>query len=180
MAESTNTPAETWRAIPEKEGYEVSTLGRVRSLDRTLEDGRLMRGRILKPWVAGAGYYYVNLGARFKIGVHRLVALAFHGDPVGCKNEAAHLNGNPKDNRVENIVWASRSENEQHKRKHGTYARPVVFKQPHHKKRGPKPSRHPRADEMISMRNAGATIQQIADAFGLSKSGAFGALRNRC
>lgn len=179
MAESVNTPAEVWRAIPGKDGYEVSSLGRVRSLGRVLQDGRRRSGQMLKPWLAGSGYHYVSLGGDFKIGVHRLVALVFHGEPVGCKNEAAHLNGNPKDNRVENIVWASRSENEQHKRQHGTYARPVVFKQPHHKKRGPKPTRHPRADEMIAMRKAGATIEQVGAAVGLSKSGAYDALRNR-
>lgn len=180
MAESICTPAEVWRAIPERDGYEVSTLGRVRSVDRVLEDGRRKGGKILKPWVAGAGYHYVSLGRDFKIGVHRLVAIVFHGEPVGCRNEAAHLNGNPKDNRAENIAWASRSENEQHKREHGTYARPVVFKQPHHKKRGPKPTRHPMADKMIAMRKAGATIEQVGKAVGLSNSGAYDALRNRC
>jgi len=114
------------------------------------------------------------------MGVHRLVALTFLGPPVGERKEAAHKNGKPSDNRLENIVWSSRSENEQHKRAHGTYDRPVNYYKPGQKKRGPKPSRHPRADEMISMRKSGATIQEVADTMGMSKSGAYGALKDRC
>lgn len=180
MAESINTRKEVWRAIPDNEGYEVSSLGRVRSLDRTLDDGRKRSGKVLKAWAAGAGYQYVSIGSKVKIGVHRLVALAFHGSPSHGRNEAAHLNGQSSDNRAENIVWASRSENEQHKRAHGTYARPVNYYKPGQKKRGPKSSRHPHADQIADMRAGGMTIAKLALEFGMSKSGMFEVLRNRC
>jgi hypothetical protein len=179
MDKATNTAPEAWRAIPGYEGYEVSSLGRVRSVDRFTSDGRNIKGRILKTWIAAGRYQYVGLGRKVKVGVHRLVCAAFHGDPAP-KMEAAHLDGNPLNNAASNVAWSTRSENEQHKRLHGTYARPRVFNQPHHKKRGTKPSRHPRADEMNAMRKSGATIQQVADAMGMSKSGAYGALKDRC
>ena len=180
MADTTNTHGEVWRAIPGYDGYEVSSIGRVRSLDRIISDGRQLRGRVLKTWAAGRGYRYVCLGAQAKLGVHRVVALSFIGEPPKGKNEAAHLNGDPSDNRADNIVWASRSENEQHKRLHGTYARPVNYYKPGQKRRGPSASRHPQADEIKRLRAGGATISHLAEMFGMSKSGMFGVLRNRC
>ena len=180
MDESITTPDEVWRAIPKNEGYEVSSLGRVRSLDRLLADGRRCSGKVLSTWTAGAGYQYVSLGAKVKMGVHRLVAISFHGLPLGLRNEAAHTNGQSSDNRAENIVWATRSENEQHKRAHGTYARPVNYYKPGQKKRGTKPSRHPHADQIAKMRAGGMTIAKLAQEFGMSKSGMFEVLRNRC
>ena len=125
---------EQWRAIPGHEGYQASDAGRVRSTDRFLDDGRYRCGTVLKPWLAGEGYEYVSLGKGFKTGVHRMVALAFHGAPPIGRPEAAHLNGNRRDNRAHNIVWASRSENEQHKLVHGTYFnRPRFVGIDHHK-----------------------------------------------
>ena len=178
MAELINKLQEEWRAIPEFENYEASSLGRIRSLDHLSSDGRRISGRILKPWLAAGRYHYVSLGQAKKAGVHRLVCKAFHGVPP-IEMEAAHRDGNSLNNSPDNLVWATRAENEQHKREHGTYDRPRVFKQPHHKKRGPAPSRHPRADEMIAMRNLGATIKEVADAMGMSKSGAHGVLKRR-
>jgi len=180
MAESINTSKEVWRAIPQNEGYEVSSLGRVRSLDRALPDGRKRKGQVLSTWETSGGYKYVSLGASVKIGVHRVVAMAFHGPPSGDRNEAAHKNGQRSDNRTENIAWATRSENEQHKRAHGTYARPVNYYKPGQKKRGTKPSRHPHAEQIVKMRADGMTIAAIAAEFGMSRSGMFGVLRSRC
>ena len=125
---------EHWHAIPGHEGYQASNAGRIRSIDRLLDDGRYRCGTVLKPWLAGAGYDYVSLGKGFKTGVHRMVALAFHGPAPIEKPEAAHLNGDRRDNRAHNIVWASRSENEQHKLAHGTYFnRPRSVGIDHHK-----------------------------------------------
>lgn len=51
--------------------------------------------------------------------VHLLVCLAFHG-PCPGGMECSHLNGDPSDNRPENLAWESRSANHQRKRGHGT------------------------------------------------------------
>lgn len=52
--------------------------------------------------------------------VHRLMALAFFGDPPPGKNFVLHGDGNPSNNRVENLRWGNQSENMSDAVKHGT------------------------------------------------------------
>ena len=69
-------------------------------------------GKILRQAVCDrAGHLSVHLGKYCRgIPVHQLVMLAFHGfPPPGL--EAMHLNGNPKDNRPENLKYGTHSEN---------------------------------------------------------------------
>lgn len=124
---------ETWRAIPGYEGsYEVSNRGGVRSLDRVilnpLPTGAIRRqtvkGRALKPGVAKlGGYHYVNLCAAGESKqqsrhVHRLVMDAFVGpQPLGMQTR--HLNGNPADNRLENLTYGTPAENGADTIRHG-------------------------------------------------------------
>ncbi len=113
---------ELWRDIPGYEGsYQVSSLGRVRSLPRYVPIYDSVRGisymrpcpgKILRQAVCDrAGHVSVHLGKYCRgIPVHQLVLLAFQGwPPVGM--EAMHLNGNPKDNRPENLKYGTHSEN---------------------------------------------------------------------
>lgn len=167
-----------WKSIPGIDGYVANSLGEIWSTDRELvkrrADGReyisLLKGKRLKPWLAGP-YLYCSLGTQKKTSVHRIICHAFHGAPFS-KAEVSHLDGNPLNNQPCNLEWATHSENEQQKREHGTYARPRVFKKPWHKKRGPKQTRHPKADEILQMRAEGASIREVAEAIGMSKSGA--------
>ena len=119
---------EEWRAVVGWEGlYEVSSLGRVRSLDRATSHycgGTLTRqGRELKPRETPSGHLLVALSAHRRMynrRVHRLVLEAFVGPcPEGM--EVRHLNGHPADNRVENLVWGTRSENTQDQVLHGVH-----------------------------------------------------------
>jgi hypothetical protein len=110
--------------------------------------------------------------------VHRLVCAAFHGKPAD-RHEVSHIDGTRDNNQLKNLKWATHSENEQAKKLHGTYARPVNFYKDGQKRRGPKPTTHHQAKEIVFMRNSGATLKQVADAFGMSKSGIFDVLRNR-
>jgi hypothetical protein len=132
-------PLEVWRAIPGFDGYEASSRGRIRSIDRSIlirspngtEYRRPVRGRVLVPWRAGSHrrYWYVDLG-----GVHRLCALAFCGRPPSEKHEAAHQNGDSLDNTATNLRWATRLENEYDKLEHGTYFTRAGLKgEAHHK-----------------------------------------------
>ncbi len=116
-----STPDEIWLPVAGQPHYEVSNLGRIRSLDR--ESIMMCRwgftilkkkpGRILKP--TSAGKY---LAVRFTLGgtnqyIHRIVALAFIPLRDGAL-EVNHKDGNRKNNAVENLEWMTRLENVHH------------------------------------------------------------------
>lgn len=114
---------EQWKAIPGWEGhYEVSDLGRVRSVDRIVSDDlhggrkRKQQGRILAQHPGAGGreaYMRVNLhrdGIRRTGWVHRLVAEAFIGPrPEGM--ETCHNDGNGHNNRLTNLRYDTPSAN---------------------------------------------------------------------
>ena len=98
-----------WLPMVGAESYEVSDRGAIR---------RIRTGRILTARLNFKGYLRASVKSR-PTWVHRAVLEAFRGPrPVGMV--CAHLNGNPQDNRLENLVWTTREENERHKRLHGT------------------------------------------------------------
>lgn len=106
---------EEWRAVVGYEGlYEVSSLGRVRSLDRTVPYSggtpRRVKGREIRCEPNANGYPRVSLsGRKFKL-IHVLVAEAFLGPkPELC--EVRHLNGNRADPRLSNLAYGTQSEN---------------------------------------------------------------------
>jgi len=101
---------EVWRRIPMHAWYEASSHGRVRSVPRTLANGRQTGGQVLTPTFDKDGYPRVQLGRR-KVRVHVAVALAFHGAP-----EVLHGDGNRQNCRPENLHWGTRLENERDKR----------------------------------------------------------------
>ena len=106
--------SERWRKIPGWP-YEASTLGRVRSMPRTMPNGAVHGGQVLEPREDKDGYLRVTLtdsGRRGVLGVHQAVALAWHGKP-----EVRHLNGDPQDNRPGNLAWGSRRVNELEKQR---------------------------------------------------------------
>lgn len=115
---------EEWRAIPGYEGiYEVSNIGRVRSLDRIDIRGKRCPGRIRRLQNDPDGHRRVML-ARDRVQkvakVYRLVLLAFVGPPPEG-TEALHRDGNPENDAVENLCWGTRSENMHDRVRHGTH-----------------------------------------------------------
>lgn len=124
-----NASQETWRPVVGAEGYyEVSDLGRVRSLDRllTFPDGRSRRspGRILKPWKSNrGGYPAVGIavdGKKRKVFVHVLVLEAFVGPrPPGMA--CCHGDGNAENNCLANLRWDTYSSNNYDLVKHGSH-----------------------------------------------------------
>ena len=111
---------EEWRDIEGYEGmYQVSNLGRVRSLDRHVKNWvgkKLMKGKMISVCNDGRGYLLVNLWKNNKpknIRTHRLIAKAFIPNPEN-KPQINHINGDGTDNRIENLEWCTASENIQH------------------------------------------------------------------
>ena len=108
---------EVWRDVKGYEGfYQVSNMGRVKSLGRKDRFGRVIKERILEPAVTHNGYLRVGLhvdGKRKMLRVHRLVCEAFHENPDN-KSEVNHVNENKTDNRACNLEWSTRTENCNH------------------------------------------------------------------
>ena len=98
---------EEWKPILGYEGYyEVSNLGRVRSLDRVVHNSRygdmIIKSRFLKFGYNKKGYLGVHLckgGTNNTLRVNRLVAMAFLPNPEN-KREVNHKNGIKDDNRA--------------------------------------------------------------------------------
>lgn len=122
--------AEIWVPVRDWEGYyEASSLGRIRSIDRVIEDPRRPKGYFRKGKVLNQnkhlknGYEAVNLrNPASQQYVHRLICSSFHGTPPEGKTFVRHLNGDRQDNRIGNLAWGSRSENAQDAIQHGTNA----------------------------------------------------------
>lgn len=124
---------EIWRDVPGWESsYQVSTLGRVRSKDRTTEalnphgtlGTRRFRGRLLHPHAAGNRQQYLQVtftgpyGRRESHYVHHLVLLAFVGPrPVGL--EVCHGPNGPADNALPNLRYDTRSANHRDRKQFG-------------------------------------------------------------
>jgi hypothetical protein len=109
---------ERWVPVPGWEGlYEVSDLGNVRSLPRTVMTGRagmkLRKGRVLKLGTYRGGHRHVTFsrnGITTTYQVHKVVLLAFTG-PCPGGLQVRHLNGIPGDNRLENLAYGTPAEN---------------------------------------------------------------------
>ena len=121
---------EKWKPIKGwKHLYEISDLGRVRSLEHTVEvhskikgsHSRTYRERILKLDIDRRGYRHVSLYRSCKSkshSVHRLVFRAFHGKITAP--QIMHLDGDPSNNRAENLRQGSAMCNQAFRIDHGT------------------------------------------------------------
>ncbi|MFF1540504.1 NUMOD4 motif-containing HNH endonuclease [Microbacterium sp. NPDC058269] len=123
-----NQPTENWLPIPGWEGlYEVSDLGRVRSLDRLspVRGGSLAlrKGRVRSLGTDRYGRRCIPLsrnGVQTMKQVHRLVLEAFVG-PCPAGQEACHWDGDPTNNKLENLRWDSHTANEADKLRIGPH-----------------------------------------------------------
>jgi len=108
------------RKINGFDNYLVSDDGRVISLGKRVNGKnnttRFIKGKILSPGLSGSGYLIVSLtrnNRRYNKLLHRLLAEAFIENPEN-KPTVNHKNGIRIDNRLENLEWATYSENVLH------------------------------------------------------------------
>lgn len=123
--------SERWNPVYGNAWYEVSDLGRVRSVSRELtkSDGRMMRviGRPISQRVNADGYLSCWLSCWLADGrtgrtcrVHTLVLEAFVGPRASCEMQCRHLDGDRLNNRATNLAWGTCAENAADRITHGT------------------------------------------------------------
>jgi len=111
---------EYWKSITGYEGfYESSNFGRIKALERPVRHPKgglqILKERVLKQGIR-KGYCFVVLSKnnmQKSFSVHRLVASTFLKNPEN-KRTVNHKDGDKINNKLENLEWATYSENEQH------------------------------------------------------------------
>lgn len=158
-----NLPDEEWRPFDEGR-YAVSNMGRIKRIgfeylmtpNRSTKQGHLQvrLRRFSNP---------------FSMGLHRLVALTFIGPCPPGKQQVAHLDGNPANCRVNNLIWATVAENASHRKIHGTETvgskmfNAVLTEE--------------KVLDMRRLRASGMIYRKIGDIFGVNTTTAFSAIK---
>lgn len=128
-------PEVVWKTHPVHVFYQASSDGRIRSLDRFVTQGNHIPGVQFKVFRKGKELKQFNVGPKRgqylafdlapgnakkrKMRAHRFICEVFHGPAPSPDHEVRHLNGNPKDNRIENLRWGTAAENAQDRIRHG-------------------------------------------------------------
>jgi len=118
---------ERWIVVTDARHYQVSNMGRVRSLLKpgNHKDKLGQDYRVLKQAVDRRGYCSVGLKNDYTKKyetqkVHRLVAHAFCEGKRTPGYHVAHLDGDPTNNKASNLLICTAKENNSHKKLHGT------------------------------------------------------------
>jgi hypothetical protein len=160
---------EFWSNVPGYEGvYEVSTLGNFRRADT--------RRPVAVTFSPKNGYGYVHLskgGIAQNYRAHRIVLQANVGLPSGTQ-DGRHLDGNKRNNRLDNLAWGTALENTDDKRRHGTL-RGAHKGSAHHNAKLSEDA----VEAIFNMRARGMQQKDIARFFGVSQSNISWVLNNK-
>jgi hypothetical protein len=161
---------EIWKTIKENNYYQVSNLGRVKSIARKVPHSTCgevsVRERILKPAIDSKGYERVALAKNKSLKtykVHRLVADAFVDNPKN-NPQVNHINGVKTDNKFGNLEWVTNKENAQHAVDNGLWS----YKKGHEHHRSS--LTEGQVSRLLSMKRAGYLNKVIAERFDISIS----------
>jgi hypothetical protein len=163
--------AEEWRTIAVRPGFEISSYGRVRSVDRFIQDRRGQRrwrkGQLRTIRHNNRGYCQVMLtetGQKPKMfSVHALVAEAFIG-PRPDRHDINHKDRDKGNNRPENLEYVTHRENQKHS--HRMYVAGVGGRM------GAPKLNESQVSEMRRLHVAGVKGRAIAKQFGVSEASA--------
>lgn len=159
--------SEEWRPVVGWEGmYEVSSLGRVKSVNRRIVSSsgvvQPVVGRVLAQKQCRDGYLMVCLCRNNKpwfSSVHRLVSAAFIPNPCGLP-QVNHKNLDKSDNRVCNLEWVTQEQNTEHAVANGAFG-------------GPSSGVRLTADDVLEIRRAsaaGTSSRALAKMYGSCSS----------
>lgn len=112
-----NLPDEKWVICIEDDRYAVSNMGRVKRVkfNRYTRQGEYL----LIPQMNKHGYLHITFSPRTKVRVHRLVCVAFHGEPQDGQTDCNHIDFDRTNNRADNLEWKTRKENLHHSKNVG-------------------------------------------------------------
>jgi len=123
---------EIWKDIPRYEGYyQISNLGRVKSLERKLPFGtsyRIKKESIMIPKFER--YYFVNLAIGQKqktFRIHRLISESFIPNPNNYPI-INHIDGNKANNDISNLEWCTYKHNSNEAIRIGLTPKPIPMK----------------------------------------------------
>lgn len=114
LPENVRDPSLDYRTLPGLDGYLFCEDGSIWSFWFVGKRGITDVCRRMKFTNLSKGHLQVSLRykgkAERRFGVHRLICTAFHGDPPS-EHECRHLDGNPQNNRADNLMWGTRQQN---------------------------------------------------------------------
>jgi len=111
-----NLDNEIWKTIEYFSDYAVSNMGRIKRIKKSIGNNSKI-GRILSQQKDKIGYLYIGLyknGKYFKRLIHRLILETFKPVENMDKLEGNHKKGIKSDNRLSELEWNTKSENEKH------------------------------------------------------------------
>ena len=169
-----NDTQEIWKEIPGWEGYySISSLGRAKSHKRIITEKKSslktqikyeIPEKILNPNIDKIGRHRISLSKNSKITtrfIHTLVLMTFVGKRAADK-ECCHKDGNPGNNKLDNLYYGTRSENIADAKKHGTF--------PMGENRPGAILNNQKAKSIYDRAKHGCNIQLLADEFGVKRA----------